>query len=99
MTMHGIWNFRSQHLEWIECQPENLRLKCSNSPDSESFRMIMGSEISEVNILECNQTEILGLKYPNCPDSRMKMRSEISEVIIIEWSQPEHPGLKCYIIK
>ena len=58
----------------------------------------MGSEISEVNILECNQTEILGLKCSTSPDSRMKMRSTISEVIIIEWSQPEHPGLKCYIL-
>ena len=65
---------------------EILRLKCSNTSDSESIRMTMGSEISEVNmsevnILECNQTEILGLKCSNSPDSRMKMRSEISEVI------------------
>ena len=60
----------------------NLRLKCSNSPDSESFIMTMGSEISEVNILECNQTEVMGLKCSNSPDSRMKMGSEILEVII-----------------
>ena len=68
-------------LDWNES--EILRLKCSNSSDSESIRMTMGSEISEVNILECNQTEILGLKCSNSPDSRMKMRSEILEVIII----------------
>ena len=62
LEYHGIWNFRGQHFRMKLTRNSMVEILKINSLHSESIRMTMGSEISEVNILDWSQPENLRLK-------------------------------------